>query len=252
MTQPEVSPDASARTTMIGFAAGPLQTNCYLLFAEPVDPAEVASYIEQPPAPATASPTTSAPTTTSPQSISVVDPGMGSAPVIQRIADQLHCRIDAVYLTHGHIDHMRDAHLLGAPVYLHAADIPMAQHPEFLGPELAMLFDTDHMGPIADLRELGDTATLGGEQWEVHHMPGHSPGSVMYRRDGHILGGDVLFRQSIGRTDLPLSNPADMADSLRRLRQTFADGDIVLPGHGPQTTIGEEKASNPYLQGQPL
>src|SRR5699024_12369695 len=99
----------------------------------------------------------------------------------------------------------------------------------------------------ADIVFSSEVVIIVGHSLTVINKPGHSPGSVMFRIPGLILGGDVLFNGGVGRTYLPVSDPADMTLSLKRLAAEFDDDDVVLPGHGPQTTIGQEKKTNPFL-----
>ena len=114
-------------------------------------------------------------------------------------------------------------------------------------PELERIFDVANMKIPTEVHNLGDDVEIGGRPFRVHHMPGHSPGSVMFRVLGLVIGGDVLFNGGVGRTDLPGSNPEDMMLSLKRVASEFDDDDTVLPGHGPQTTVGQEKKTNPFL-----
>ncbi|OYV71949.1 MAG: hydrolase, partial [Gemmatimonadetes bacterium 21-71-4] len=102
-------------------------------------------------------------------------------------------------------------------------------------------------------RELagGDRLTLGGLRFDVLHTPGHAPGHVVFLGHGLMLGGDLLFRGSVGRTDLPFSSGADMDLSLARI-SALAPALVVHPGHGPATTIGQELAANPFLNGAAL
>ncbi|AGP30864.1 MBL fold metallo-hydrolase [Corynebacterium terpenotabidum] len=187
----------------------------------------------------------------------VVDPGMGAAALVrQTVADQ-GLTVEQIVLTHGHIDHIRDLPELqqeyGVPVYMHHGDLPWLTRGAL-----------DAMGPLGELHrtaemevpavpqpvEEGDVLTIAGVEFTAVHMPGHSPGSVMFRgAEGTVLGGDVLFRGGVGRTDLPLSDPHAMMASLRRIPEEFADSDVVYPGHGPATTIGEERRTNGFLQG---
>lgn len=176
----------------------------------------------------------------------VIDPGMGAAKIISQLVEEQQCEIAAVVLTHGHIDHIRDAAEFNVPVYIHPADKPMLSA-DWNATSFGQLFELDSMKTPTEIRELGEEIHMGGVMWTVHHMPGHSPGSVMFRAPGLILGGDVLFKGGVGRTDLPGSSPEDMFLSLKKLAHEFDDADVVLPGHGPQTTVGEEKRSNPFL-----
>lgn len=209
-------------TELFGFVAGPFETNCYVV----IDRAGAT--------------TGAAPAT-------VIDPGFGAADTIARLSQERDFFVEKVVLTHGHIDHVRDAGLLEVPVEMHPGDIHMISQ-SLKGTPYGELFDVDTMKNPKQITHLAETVEMGGATWEVHHMPGHSPGSVMLRAGGLIFGGDVLFRGGVGRTDLPFSSPEDMMLSLKRLVSDFNDDDVVLPGHGMQTTIGQEKATNPFLQ----
>jgi glyoxylase-like metal-dependent hydrolase (beta-lactamase superfamily II) len=101
--------------------------------------------------------------------------------------------------------------------------------------------------PDCELAE-GDVLTLGSLSFDVLHVPGHAPGHVVFVTNGHIIGGDLLFAGSIGRTDLPFSDPERMTDSLERVTGLPPET-IVYPGHGPLTSIERERATNPFLTG---
>jgi glyoxylase-like metal-dependent hydrolase (beta-lactamase superfamily II) len=103
-------------------------------------------------------------------------------------------------------------------------------------------------GPDADLAD-GQLLACGALRFEVMHVPGHAPGLVSFTGHGVSFGGDLLFAGSIGRTDLPLGNPIDMETSLARYAAALADDVTVYPGHGPATTVGREKRTNPFLTG---
>lgn len=190
----------------------------------------------------------------------VVDPGMGAGELIARAVEQKGLRITGIVLTHGHIDHVRDLPVVqaayGVSSHMHPADNVFLQREvlDAMGPsgeahDVATMETPEVPTPVAD----GDVLDICGVGFTAHHMPGHSPGSVMFRGEvegqGLILGGDVLFRGGVGRTDLPFSEPAVMVDSLRRLVETFDGEDTVVPGHGPATTVGTEKEQNGFLQG---
>ena len=104
--------------------------------------------------------------------------------------------------------------------------------------------------PVKDVRTVsdGDVLTFAGFRIEVLHTPGHTPGSVVYRTDGWVLSGDLVFAGSIGRSDFPNSSSPDMERSLRRFME-LPDPTEVYPGHGPRTTVGRERERNPFLQG---
>ncbi|MEL4162135.1 MBL fold metallo-hydrolase [Corynebacterium bovis] len=199
----------------------------------------------------------------------VVDPGHGAAAEVRRVVAAHGLTVDRVLLTHGHIDHIRDAGEVArdhdVPVLLHRED-----HAWLTGPgrpvplmcegPLGEMFGVADMVPLTvdDVTGYGETVDIAGETYTVHHTPGHSPGSVMLHRPGAtgegepgagtVIGGDVLFRGGVGRTDLPLSSPEAMARTLRRLPGLFGEHDVVLPGHGPSTTVGHETRTNPFLR----
>jgi hydroxyacylglutathione hydrolase len=190
----------------------------------------------------------------------VVDPGMGAAALVADAVASRGLRVARIVLTHGHIDHVRDLPEVqaayGVSSHMHPADNVFLQREvlDAMGPtgqahDVASMETPETPIPVQD----GDVLTICGVDFTAHHMPGHSPGSVMFRGvldgQGLILGGDVLFRGGVGRTDLPFSEPAQMVDSLRRLVSTFDDGDTVVPGHGPATTVATEKEQNGFLQG---
>jgi glyoxylase-like metal-dependent hydrolase (beta-lactamase superfamily II) len=128
---------------------------------------------------------------------------------------------------------------------MHPADIPLFSMASVTANQYGMLFDQP---PLPD-RELSEGMVMecGSLRFDVLHLPGHSPGHVAFVGEGLCISGDVLFAGSMGRTDLPLSNPAEMRRSLARIASLPEDLS-VLPGHGSETTIGRELATNPFLQ----
>jgi len=194
----------------------------------------------------------------------VVDPGIGVNPRLDDLLAEHRLQPVAVMLTHGHIDHTFSvAPVCGArgiPAYVHPGDRDLLADPtKGLSSEFRLLFGgrLPYSEPD-DVVELPDGApvTLAGLEFTVDHAPGHTPGSVLFRLPGGraddgdpgiCLSGDVLFAGSIGRTDLPGGDLAAMMVSLREKVLPLADETIVLPGHGPTTTIGRERASNPFL-----
>ena len=179
----------------------------------------------------------------------LIDPGDEAS----RIAGMVRAaRLDiaAIWLTHGHLDHVGAVAALKrewpVPVLLHKADLVLhrraSQQAAFYGVPFEQPPDPD--GDLAD----GDVLQIAAERFTVRHTPGHSPGHVIFVGDTFILGGDLLFAGSIGRTDLPLSNPDDMESSLALVASLDPDL-VVYPGHGPPTRIGTELATNPFLAG---
>jgi len=189
----------------------------------------------------------------------VVDPGIGVNPRLDELLAEQRLQPVAVLLTHGHIDHTFSvAPVCGArgiPAYVHPDDRDMLADPSIgLSSDLRMLFGgrLPYSEP-EDVVELPDGApiTLAGLELKVDHAPGHTRGSVLFHVPGAdagiCLSGDVLFAGSIGRTDLPGGDYEAMMASLRDKVLPLADETIVLPGHGPTTTIGRERATNPFL-----
>jgi hydroxyacylglutathione hydrolase len=178
----------------------------------------------------------------------LVDPG-DEPSRITRMVRAAGVEIEAVWLTHGHIDHIGAVaavkrELRDVPVLLHPDDLVLfrraAQQAAFYGLELEQPNDPD--GSLAD----GQILQLGASRFTVRHTPGHSPGHVVFVGEGIMLGGDLLFAGSVGRTDLPFSSPEAMERSLA-LVAGFDPMLTVYPGHGPPTTVGAELATNPYL-----
>jgi glyoxylase-like metal-dependent hydrolase (beta-lactamase superfamily II) len=195
----------------------------------------------------------------------IVDPGVGVLDQLDEVIEQHRLFPAAVLLTHGHLDHMFSvAPVCGArgiTAYVHPADREMLADPGMgLGIGVDELFggrftytEPDDVAELTD----GATLSLAGLEITVDHAPGHTGGSVLFRlpaaqsgwdAEQLCLSGDVLFAGSIGRTDLPGGSTETMLTSLRDKILPLADDTVVLPGHGPATTIGRERASNPYLR----
>ena len=179
----------------------------------------------------------------------IVDPGMDAMEkVLEHDLDY-----EAIVLTHGHIDHTRDAGTLAKkldiPVYIHPADKFMLDRGEGVSAQAQELFDAAHMTPIETVRELcdGEILELLGHEFTLKHAPGHSPGCVMIVSQDFALTGDVLFAGAIGRTDLPHSHPDAMQKSLAGPVWSLVDNLDLLPGHGPTTTMRKERATNPFF-----
>jgi hydroxyacylglutathione hydrolase len=214
-----------------GFPAGSLAANCYLI------------------APAAG------------EECLIIDPGEGAQGGIDEIVEQYRLRPVAVLATHGHVDHIWSvAPVCGArgiPAYIHPADRDLLSDPgKGLGRPGAALFGGLTFTEPDDVIELADgmKLELAGVPLVAEHAPGHTPGSVTFRLPaaadpGTLFSGDLLFAGSIGRVDLPGGDYATILESLARVCLPLPDETVVLSGHGPRTTIGAERAGNPYLAG---
>ena len=218
-----------------GFPAGAWGTNCYLV------------------APAAG------------EECVIIDPGHQAAQGVDDLVRKHRLKPVAVILTHGHIDHVASVvPVCGAhdvPAWIHPADRYMMSDPEkALGRSIGMpLMGEISVGEPDDVLELSDGAELkiAGLEFTVAHAPGHTKGSVTFRTPEVsggaavppiLFSGDLLFAGSVGRTDLPGGDQAEMVESLGRVCLPLDDSTVVLSGHGPQTTIGQERATNPYLR----
>ncbi|MFW6091577.1 MAG: MBL fold metallo-hydrolase [Actinomycetota bacterium] len=221
----------------LGITAAAFGTNCYVLAAD------------------------------SGQECLIVDPGIGVLDDLDAVLREHRLKPVAVLLTHGHLDHVYSVTpVCGArdvPAYLHDDDRYRLVDPlsEFDPALIAMLeqqfgaaatwSEPDDVRPLPD----GESLSLAGLEVTVDHAPGHTEGSVMFGLPAAVAGeptclsGDVLFAGSIGRTDLPGGDHAAMMRSLADKVLPLPDETRVLPGHGPTTTVGRERHSNPFLQG---
>jgi glyoxylase-like metal-dependent hydrolase (beta-lactamase superfamily II) len=171
----------------------------------------------------------------------VLDPGMGAAAALVERAADIGLRIHLIANSHGHIDHVFDNAAMKR-----ASGAPLAIHPDDgyrLSGENIYGLDVEPSVAEQDLNE-GDGLAIGDLRFRVLHTPGHTEGSVcLYEADrGLLLAGDVLFRGSYGRTDLPGGNDQQMVASLRRLIGEIPSQTRILPGHGPETTMAQEAA----------
>jgi glyoxylase-like metal-dependent hydrolase (beta-lactamase superfamily II) len=191
----------------------------------------------------------------------IIDPGQDAESGIDELLREHRLKPVAVILTHGHIDHIWSvAPVCGArdvPAYIHADDRGLLTDPA-RGLSLNVgqqLFGGITFSEPDDVRELSDGTVLklAGLELTVDHAPGHTPGSMTFRLPETtttpevLFSGDLLFAGSIGRTDLPGGDHPTILRSLARVCLPLPDETAVLPGHGPQTTIGRERATNPYL-----
>ena len=215
---------------MTGFPAGAFAANCYLVAPAPGEECVI------------------------------IDPGQDAERGIGELLDRYRLKPIAVLLTHGHVDHMWSvAPVCGArgiPAYIHPDDRELLSDPAkgldlLLGQQLfgGMTFsEPDDVKMLED----GEIVTLAGLDFTIGHAPGHTPGSVTFRSGEEDLDalftGDLLFAGSIGRTDLPGGDHETILKSLARAL-TLPAATVVLPGHGPTTTIGDERKTNPFLTG---
>jgi hydroxyacylglutathione hydrolase len=201
-----------------------------------------------------------------------VDPGMEAVGGVREVVEEHHLKPVAVLLTHGHLDHMYsvtplcssydstcwihpdDRELLADPLRAMSAETSAMLH-QLTGTQQSFV-EPDDVRELVD----GSLVEVAGLAFSCLHAPGHTPGSIMFRTgydadpavDSLVFSGDVLFAGSIGRTDLPGGSSEDMLDSLRNKVLPLPDSAVVLPGHGQQTTIARERATNPYLNEQYL
>ena len=180
----------------------------------------------------------------------VIDPGDEAPRLLAALADA-GVTPDEIWLTHAHFDHigavaeLRETHPV--PVRLHPADAPLYDNAERQAAWFGMRVRPPGVAPL-DLVD-GERLALGETAFTVLHTPGHAPGHVAFHAPdaGVVFSGDALFRGSVGRTDLPLCDPAALERSLRERLMTLPDDTRVLSGHGPETTIGHERRTNPFL-----
>lgn len=227
-----------------GFPAGMFQTNCYLVSADAVPGGPGGDAV-------------------------IIDPGQDSADQVDKLCAEYQLTPVAVLLTHGHLDHTWNAAAVceryGIPCYIHPADRSMLTDPgkgmgRTLGAVIGALkfHEPDKVIEFSD----GEDVVLAGLRFSVDLAPGHTQGSVLLGVDlpdadgapdpgappaRACFSGDVLFQGSIGRTDLPGGNHQQLLDSIAARLLPLRDDTVVLPGHGPQTTIGIERATNPFL-----
>ena len=213
------------RPTIETFSLGPYQTNCYIVRGGPDADGREKCW--------------------------VADVGFEPGPMLARIAD-LGLTPEAFVLTHAHLDHI--AGLFEArrrfphtPIWIHEAEKDWLTDDR---QNLSAFSPTPVTAPPADtlLRD-GDELDLAGQTWRVLHTPGHSPGGIaLYCEPAAVcLCGDALFNGSIGRTDFPGSDFDTLAASIRSKLYTLPDETVLYPGHGPTTTVGAEKQSNPFV-----
>nr|WP_241674732.1 MBL fold metallo-hydrolase [Paenibacillus luteus] len=209
------------------FTLGPLQTNAYLISVTESASSEGGQPVER---------------------AIVIDPGMNPRKLLERLEG---VKVEAILLTHAHFDHMGGVDELrkaaGCPVYIHDLEADWLTDPRKNGSmrwqDVTPPLSTD---PAEYALAEGQTLKLLGLNFRVMHTPGHSPGSISLLCGNHLFSGDVLFKMSVGRTDLPGGRERDLYDSIRLKLYKLNPDVIVYPGHGGRTTIGFEMANNPY------
>lgn len=221
---------------IVGFPAGPWGTNCYVVAPQPRS------------------------------ECFIIDPGKDSIDGVNQAIAEHHLNPVAVVLSHGHLDHMWSVTPIcdarDVPAYIHAGDRALLADPmRGISGETRAMFESMTKGSMtfsepSDVHEVvdGQPLQLAGVDFTVAHAPGHTPGSVTYNLEAGsdhppiMFSGDLLFAGSIGRTDLPGGDMNQMMGSLARVVLPCPDEMAVLPGHGPTTTIGTERQTNPYLR----
>ena len=175
----------------------------------------------------------------------VVDPG-DKGPFILGKVSELGAKVSGIVLTHGHFDHTGAAGYLqeetGAKVMIGEGDAGLLANPGWMRP-----FMGSGSAPVRDIALLrnGDTVKCGTTEFTVTLTPGHSPGSLCLYTPGHLFSGDLIFREGVGRTDLPGGDPAELAESVCHMLSALPDGTKVYPGHGESTTVAHEKTAGP-------
>jgi len=202
------------------FEVGPFMVNCYLVGCETTHDAMI------------------------------IDPGDLGDMVLER-ARELNLQVKHIINTHGHADHIKDNGLIkdrtGAPIWIHPLDAPMLPVPNH---NLSAFFGFSISSPPADkFLEDGQEFKLGALSFKIIHTPGHSQGGVCLLHEKVLFCGDTLFCESIGRTDLPGGDFDTLEQSIRNRIYTLDDDITVYPGHGPATSVGFEKHSNPFVRG---
>jgi hydroxyacylglutathione hydrolase len=175
----------------------------------------------------------------------VIDPGDGAAQLRLDLAG-MSARCAGILITHCHWDHLMGvadlAEGTGAPVYVPELERPVLEQPREFFPDIPLRPYEGATGV-----EGGETVSVAGVDFDTVSIPGHSPGHLAYSADGCLFSGDLLFAGSVGRTDLPFSDWETLLASVQALFGRFPPETVVYPGHGPETTLGAEQQTNPFL-----
>jgi hydroxyacylglutathione hydrolase len=179
----------------------------------------------------------------------VIDPGDEPERILRFIKD-IAVKPSQIIATHTHFDHVLGVEAirtaLKIPFLIHRDDVPMLESMQSLVRDF-MGFSVSPPPKVDQFLKDGESITVGQDKVKVIHTPGHSPGSISLVGQGFVLTGDALFNQSIGRTDLPGGDLDTLIRSITGRLFTLDDNTIVYPGHGPETSIGDEKLANPFV-----
>lgn len=204
----------AAKFFLQSFVLGPLETNCYLV-ADPVT-----------------------------RQACLIDPGAADK-ALRRSIEKNGFDLKFIINTHGHGDHIAANGHFAKPIYIHRLDKDFLRDPD---KNMSRIFIFSITSPAASrMLEDGDEIELGNIKFKVLHTPGHTPGSISLATEGAVFTGDALFRHGVGRTDFAYGDERKLMDSIRQKLFTLSDDTIVYPGHGEQSTIGEEKRENPFF-----
>ena len=174
----------------------------------------------------------------------IIDPG-SDGNEIKREAEKYGLHIKCIINTHGHGDHISSNGKFKAPIYIHRLDADFLKNAEL---NMSASFGFSIKSPEADrILEDGDVIEIGDLKLKVIHTPGHTPGSISLLSDGVVFTGDTLFMGGVGRTDFPYSSQEKLISSIKEKLLVLDDKTVIYPGHGPLSTIGEEKRTGVYL-----